>query len=1047
MRYARYIVALAALILAAACINSDIDDTPIKVAGSKSQLQVVGRISQYSDCNVATRSKKENDEPKVTSMGLALFPIENGQIGNCIYYDYQLGGSIVFIVDRHDAVFKDYTDKQFAMYIFANMQDAEGFPTAAEDGKGKSLTYFKNCAVTVTSNIEDVPANGFPMMGSLGDSISANDKDGGSLILKPTSGGTNPDGLPVVNDSPTDNLEIPLKAMYAKFSFTITVTPDQEIVGNKTPRFDITSYRVHNLPSTVDTASDTNSDSAVIEMSDATEPGNYAQGAATATFDFYLPERYLTPTNNQTINNVLPDELKKGTYDTTVDKDQNGYRDEDEKYHQRFKPLLVKDKKATYLTIEGYYTDHQVNTYKVSYDIYLGANNTDDFNIKRNTHYINSVTIRGISSSDDQALNGTGIAIDHRVTVEERSLPLIVNFRREALLDAHYEVRPLRLRSLGGATATTATVQILNENKETTNLPDWIRLETSGSDANTYITSGVSAGKRKYFTTDLVTKTLAGSTNITVNNLSNTANQTIWVYVDENLTTQSRAAIVRITYDGKSDDFKVVQNGLYKVTGADSGRDYYIEQYEEYLYNYDAEDSYGQTKYEGMPWGLDGVQLSKEHRSFTNNTNNSSWTNYVNSNTLPTYDFYINKHDGTFATAAGATMVHSYAGHHFTEDIVKKSNNGVSSLIMDKQPSGAVEYCYNRNKRASDGSIPKVMWYLPSADELEEFIVPAYSTFEEFQDNYYWTSQPAYIRNVYYYEDSSNTYPFIVYDDNTEYARATKVLAKGNDVYEYALSGLNEKTNVIDPSTGKILDFTGSNETNFGYFYQMYRWKSGTADITAGQTGFGGVVNGTQYKGEEFNEKRGGSTNGTRYHVHLGHLYDMTQEGYHERTRSNRVRCVRADLTTNNQQLVLVYTVTTTPATELVSGTMYVMRNKNNTSAYLTASGSIVAASNSAVSKDNYVIIEGQMIKSVATGKYFNGYNGNVSLSNTGTSYTFTDNGDNFRISYTDSSSWWNSTTYYLKQTNNTTVQMNSGNNGNRDWYFYEVKQEYKVVE
>lgn len=71
---------------------------------------------------------------------------------------------------------------------------------------------------------------------------------------------------------------------------------------------------------------------------------------------------------------------------------------------------------------------------------------------------------------------------------------------------------------------------------------------------------------------------------------------------------------------------------------------------------------------------------------------------------------------------------------------------------------------------------------------MEDFIVPAYASFEEFQDNYYWTSQPAYIRNVYYYEDGSNTFPFIVYDDNPEYARATKVVAKGNNVNDDSVS-------------------------------------------------------------------------------------------------------------------------------------------------------------------------------------------------------------------------------------------------------------------
>ena len=1045
MRYIHFIFAFIASIVVSACTTTDIDVyvDPTYTPAYGGDLQVVGRITQYTDCDVATRSKKEGGESEVTSMGLALFPInDDGTIGSCLYYDFKLGGSIVFIVDRHDDIFKDSEDKKFAMYIFANMQDAEGFPTTSGAGVGKSLESFTKCVAAASTTVKNVPANGFPMVGSLGNTITIDgiESDGKTLILKPTATETNVDGLPLVDGQPTDNLEIPLKSMYAKFSFTISVKPDQEIVGNKAPRFDLLSYEIHNIPATVDSNSATNSDSDVIASSGEVTMGGYAQGATTATFDFYLPERYLTPSITD-INEVLPDKLKKGAYGTDVDADQNGYRDEEERYHQRYKNLLVEGQAATYVTITGKYTDHQGHAYDVDYNIYLGGNNVDNFDIIRNTHYDNSVTIRGISTSSDQAVSDQAISIDWRVNVDRESTPLVINLRRESLFDAHYEVRPLRLRLVGETipTGTSATVQILNQDGTANDIPGWIRLEASGNTAD-HITSGVSAGKRKYFTVDLVTNTLAANTSITVSNLTKD-NQTIWIYVDENTTTTSRAAIVRVSYDGVNKDYKIVQHSLYQVVGS-SGNTYYIEQYEEYLYNYDVEDSYGQTMEEGMPWGLPNVQLSNEHRSFTNSRGNSSWDNYINNNILPTYDFYIEKHDGDFAAEAGATMVHSYAGQHFTEDIVIKSKNGVSNLTMDQQASGAVEYCYNRNKRNSDGSITKILWYLPSADELEDFIVPAYSSFEEFQDNYYWTSQPAYIRNVYYYEDGSNTFPFIVYDDNPEYARATKVVAKGNDAYEYALSGLNEKTNIIDPSTGNILDFTGSGEINFGYFYLMYRWKSGTADETFGQNSFGGVVNGTQYKGEEFGEKLNGSSTGNRYHVHLGHLYDMTQEGYHHRTKKNRVRCVRADLTTNNQQMILVYTVSTTPATTLdkSGNTMYVMKNTNY-STYLTTSGTNVVASNSALGFDNYVVIEDNKIKSVAKGQYFSGNNGNVSFNNNGTDYTISNSGSNFTISYRSGYR-----TYYLKQTDNS-VSMSSGNDGNNKWQFYEVKKEYQVVE
>ena len=897
MKCTRFIAALVALVASVSCTISDIDNiAPSKPAGARGDLQVVGRVTQYSDCDVTTRSKKEGDEPKVTSMGLALFPIENGTIGNCLYYDFKLGGSIVFIVDRHDDVFKNYDDKQFAMYIFANMQDAEDFPTTAEAGVGKSLEYFTKCAAAANANVEDVPANGFPMVGSLGNGKEVADiegiaKDNKKLILKPAQTEGNVDGPPLVDGNPTDNLEIPLKSMYAKFTFTITVKPDQEIVGNKAPRFDLVSYAVNNIPATVDSNSSTNEDNDVIASSGAVSLSSYAQGATTAKFDFYLPERELTPTKS--IDEVLPDELKSAP------------TDEIEKYRQRYKNKLVEGKAATYVTITGKYTDHQGHVYDVHYNIYLGENNYNDFNVIRNTHYDNNITIRGISASDDQAANEEAVSIDWRVDVG-RSTPLVINLRRESLLDAHFEVRPLRLRLVGENVArasTSATVQVLNEDPTKSDIPSWIRLEKSGNSSN-HITDATnyptSVGKRKYFTTTLLSEI---SSSLTVENLSGD-NQTVWIYVDENLDTKSRAAIVRVTYDDVDKDFKIVQHGLHAVVGADSGKTYYIEEYEEYLYNYDAEDSYGQTKEEGMPWGLYGKMLSNKYDSFICEETNSDWTNFIQKNPIK-YDFYIGKHDddnenSDEKTKDGGTL-RNFAGQEFTAEIAKNANAGVTYRTLAEPASGAVEYCYSRNKRNADGTVD-VKWYLPSADELEDFIVAGYSSFKEFQDNYYWTSQPAYIRNAFYYEyfngsqsnsNREDTYVFITYEDNPNYARATKV-AYINGKYDYVPSGLNRTSEnaTIDCNSPICKD------TYFNVMYGWYRWTTwslfqGTQVKTNEKIGENAMKT-----DEHFNEYRDGESTGVRYHVELGHLADLIQEengetGYHERTRKNRVRCVR----------------------------------------------------------------------------------------------------------------------------------------------------------
>ena len=882
MRYIKFLVASVALILATACVNSEVDDMPIIPSGSHGDLQIVGRITQYSDCDVATRSKKEGDEPKVTSMGLALFPIDDdGTIGNCLYYDYKLGGSIVFIVDRKDKVFDSYVDKKFAMYIFANMQDAVGFPTIGQsnrdtesgsgkiDGVGKSLDYFTKCATAASENVEDVPANGFPMMGSLGNTVTIEDingiePDGKTLILKPAQTDANVDGLPTINGIPTDNLEIPLKSMYAKFTFTISVKPDQEIVGNKAPRFDLLSYEVHNIPATVDSNSTTN-DSGVIASSGEVTMGNYAQGATTATFDFYLPERYFTPSITN-IDNVLPTELKKGTYGTDVDSDQNGYRDEDEKYHQRYKNLLVEGKSATYVTITGKYNDHQGHTYDVDYNIYLGGNNRDDFNIIRNTHYDNSVTIRGISASDDQATNTNGVAIDWRVTVD-RSTPLVINLRRESLLDAHFEVRPLRLRLVGEniPTGTSATVSILNEDGTANNIPAWIRMEVSGNTTNHITTDGVSKGKRKYFTTDLVTNTLKNGTSITVNNLSG-ANQTLWIYVDENIDTKPRAAVVRITYQGEVKDYKIVQNGLYAVKttrnasidGVGGEYTYYIEQYEEYLYNYDAEDSYGQTEWNGMEWGLNGVQLSNENPAIYLEGEGSNifdgWSgndvkalvnsSLKNSGIDPKYDFYLkrdNAHSSLITRNFEGWQMNvdiqewlstTYSSHQNTGTHAENNKAKIEYIALDEDPKSAYAYCYNRNKRDANGKVAKVEWYLPAIDEIEDIVESAHGAFKEFQNNLYWSCQPAYLPNKLEvtrwnwmgigtgtwadHDGSDGYYEGIYYIDDTSNARSTKASRQyDNASGQYIFVGANSGADIYQ-TYGNSIFYLSSGVEIFG---------------------------------------------------------------------------------------------------------------------------------------------------------------------------------------------------------------------------------------
>jgi hypothetical protein len=90
------------------------------------------------------------------------------------------------------------------------------------------------------------------------------------------------------------------------------------------------------------------------------------------------------------------------------------------------------------------------------------------------------------------------------------------------------------------------------------------------------------------------------------------------------------------------------------------------------------------------------------------------------------------------------------------------------------------------------------VWYLPAVDEIEEVVTskyvdpdnivkPTYARFLEFQEKYYWASQPAYIRNRARYNvviQRNGAY----YIDDANRARSTSVTFDGS-TYSPAPSG------------------------------------------------------------------------------------------------------------------------------------------------------------------------------------------------------------------------------------------------------------------
>lgn len=905
MRRLRNIFAILALLSTASCAVDNID-VPSSTTPANDVVTVIGRMTRFDDKDVTTRGVKDQNEAKLTSMAMAIFKVNtagNGLDGGCVYYQYAADqAELLFTIERGSNY--DY-DTRYAMYVFCNM------PGMSDDVFGVGSTLEEMMAAFYNVEDIDIPTNGFPMMGSLGDTFTTTfDNDGKVFILSPRENGELT--TPKVDGVTQTLLTIPMKAMYAKVNFTIEVRPDQTIEGNYSPQFTLDGCTVNNVPSKVDFINSTNSDSEVLADSfSPTITGNtVASGANRINFTFYLPERYLEPATKAT---DYPYPFKK----------DGKIRDEDSTYMQRYKPMLAGDKKATNVVISGRFRDHQNHHWDVDYTIFLGEDNYGDFNIKRNSEYNNYVTIRGIQSSSDMSDEQDAISIDHRVNVE-RTQPAIISLRREVLLDSHFEVRPLRVRASEVEDSNINAVKVEVVNPATTN---WMRLERSFGDgtpdgAPTTTVNGASKsiyidenpddaayGKRRFFTYDLVT---GGGTNLgdlaPLNNSTEVilpitvATECCWIYVDEctEVGDAVRSGIVKVSYgsyDGTTFtpannanypdvNYIINQRKLFQVTYDDpettdvENRIYNIEYSEEYLYNFDADDDFGQTEYEGMPWGLDGIQLSyaddadgNGHFSVIANSGDSwisnlidGFMNYFISSLNSFYDFYITKHDSVIMTSA--SNLHSYAGYDFCTEIINVTRgygynipasaqeDPIDVLSLNEQPQSAIEYCYNKNKRNNKGEVvwqnadgtfdqSQLNWYLPAIDEIEDIVMSKYGSglftyarFLEFQDKSYWSSQPSYNNNLLHYNAAviwriSADYDF--YTDDIWRARSTKVVYDGS--YQEESSGVTGYSKVVHlKGTNDITPYDLENllktqdEVTYNYSYSTGIFGSTTAE-------------------------------------------------------------------------------------------------------------------------------------------------------------------------------------------------------------------------
>lgn len=678
----------------------------------------------------------------------------------------------------------NFTDPDLAksatVYAVANV-DPSLFSTLDDNGRPSNITKLsdlENFVYKPSGTLSvGLPTNGMPMAG------------------KKTK-------LDLTSTSDKEDRTIDLKALMARIDVTLQLNSD--ITDNQLPSMLLTRWTVKNAPTqvTFNEPTDNTSETSLsadtktdVIGSERTQQIYNKQGSI--AFTFYIFENRQNATS------------------TSFD-----YPEGIEEYQkQRYKPQLANDN-ATYVEMQSEYTTYNNATYSVTYKLYLGSNHTDNFQVKRNHQYKNDITIKGLLGRDYED-TGTDedekYTFDARVNVSEEENKYYIAMLRERNHDAHFCVTPMDVYLFDETNNPTMEVivgEVAEGSEEATNVPDWIRMEkikaadmeqgtvsesgftayNENTNEGTHLATGTAwtagNGKRAFFTTSLLNEL---SSKVTIEH----TRDRVYFYIDENLQHTDRTATVTLIYkeNGAEVSRRTIEIGqvhLLPVTLRDNQGTIYMEQYEEYLDHYDPLDEHQTDQiYNGLPWAEAGSTLANQtiEQLYEN-----WWLSAVTSTAYDDPFLVIND------------------GLPYSSFIIYRADQG--QMTLNEQPLSAAQYCHNKNKRNQNGIVPaeyqshgyaitvgnntyeeksnEAKWFLPGIRQMEDALTQYYTTYREFQSEYYWSCSAG--------ERDGGTSG----QDGTR-ARATKVNSDGSYVesggnghwYERGMGGYAKRTEVL----------------------------------------------------------------------------------------------------------------------------------------------------------------------------------------------------------------------------------------------------------
>ena len=746
-------------------------------------MQTDGLLDQYTVTTRGTDTKTP-EEQEIKTLHVFIFDKDGNYLETADKHRYQgyrsiTGGKTVMNIDREG--WKDNEKAEHATVIVVANVETGTFQTETADTppinvKGRDELLSFHYKPLSSRYITQLPESGMPMFGCV-------------------------DNINLTRSNKDNSINIPMKALMSRIDISLQIDGNNTDVTGTLPQLTVTECKVLNVPKATVFAEDLEKETNLSELKkdDYKLPQTSVQTIQNKKgkleYTFYTFENLQNlldewnPVTNPEDGTVINWENSEGLLYP------DGIKDEEK---QQYKPELADKNNSLAFQFQGHYITYNGASYEATYTLYLGADHTDDFKVMRNKQYKNDVTIKGIVKAGN---NPEHITFDTRVNISS-SNPYFVSILKDRMLDSHFNVIPMDIYffntnpSNPNPPQQSMKVKILNSDKVT-----WVRMEKIPAvnmqygtvpdvadggpsllavpdEAGTWNTAG--NGKRKYFTTDLVTHTLKNNTEITLD----THRDRIYFYVDENIevwhlgddpTKRTRTATVQLTYyeggiEKGTRQLILEQANLLEVTFHDSenneGVNYdesgkkldqakriiYIEAYEEYLDHGDPLDEYNNNLvFTGLPWGGERKEVGQTRVGSVGSLGG-----------IP-----VNKY----------SYENVWWGFQFTPIIVDKTEK-IQNLTLNEKPETAAGYCYIKNKRNTDGTVTNPKWYLPGIRELERILEDYYIEYPEFQNNYYWSSAAGEDRIIgdWFMEDQQR-------------ARATKAYIGTDGKFHYYESG------------------------------------------------------------------------------------------------------------------------------------------------------------------------------------------------------------------------------------------------------------------